>query len=77
MKAVRVVGDLAKHLLNIVLNNGIDEIFYSDAVASLYERNSLSEILKKTSKGSFIPITAGGGIRTVEDGRRLLMEQTN
>lgn len=51
---------------------GVDEIFYSDAVASLYGRNGLSEILKQTSKGSFIPITAGGGIRSIEDGKKLL-----
>tara|TARA_B100000886_G_scaffold340525_1_gene310831 strand:+ start:564 stop:2009 length:1446 start_codon:yes stop_codon:yes gene_type:complete len=51
---------------------GIDEIFYSDAVASLYGRNGLSEILKKTSEDSFIPITAGGGIRSIDDGKKLL-----
>tara|TARA_A100001011_G_C14273417_1_gene828033 strand:+ start:646 stop:2088 length:1443 start_codon:yes stop_codon:yes gene_type:complete len=52
---------------------GIDEIFYSDAVASLYERNSLDELLKQTCQEVFVPITAGGAIRTVQDGRRLLL----
>lgn len=70
-EGLRVIGD-AWETSKKYSSSGIDEIFYSDAVASLYERNSLSKILKKTSRGSFIPITAGGGIRTVEDGRRLL-----
>jgi imidazole glycerol phosphate synthase glutamine amidotransferase subunit len=52
---------------------GIDEIFYSDAVASLYERNSLDDLLTKTSKEVFVPITAGGAIKSVQDGRKLLL----
>lgn len=47
--------------------DGIDEIIFLDAVASLYERNSLIPILKKASKNIFIPITVGGGIRNIAD----------
>ncbi len=52
--------------------NGIDEILYMDSVASLYGRNSLEKILEKTVKNVFVPITAGGGIRSIEDARKLL-----
>lgn len=52
--------------------HGIDEIIYIDIVASLYERNSLINIVKKTTSDVFIPITVGGGIRSVKDVREIL-----
>ena len=70
-EGLRVLGD-ACSTANAYSNGGIDEIFYADAVASLYGRNGLAEILKNTSKESFIPITAGGGIRSVADVKKLL-----
>lgn len=51
---------------------GADELLYMDAVASLYGRNNLTEIVKETVKSVFIPITVGGGIRSVEDARQIL-----
>jgi len=51
---------------------GIDEIIYMDIVASLYERNSLLNIVRRTTEDVFIPITVGGGIRSVDDARELL-----
>ncbi|MGL5257945.1 MAG: imidazole glycerol phosphate synthase subunit HisF, partial [Proteocatella sp.] len=51
---------------------GIDEIIYVDIVASLYERNSLSDMIREATKDIFIPITAGGGIRSVNDAYELL-----
>lgn len=51
---------------------GADELFYQDIVASLYERNSLEDIISKTAKRSFIPLTVGGGIRTIENIRSVL-----
>ena len=42
---------------------GIDEILYMDAVASLYGRNSLLDIIERTTRDVFVPITVGGGIR--------------
>lgn len=47
--------------------NGIDEIIFMDAVAAYYDRNSLSEIIKEACKDIFVPITVGGGIRSIED----------
>lgn len=46
---------------------GIDEILYMDAVASLYDRNSLLDLVRETVREVFIPITVGGGIRTLSD----------
>lgn len=48
-------------------NEGIDEIVFMDAVAAYYDRNSLSELIKEACKNVFIPITVGGGIRTIDD----------
>jgi imidazole glycerol-phosphate synthase subunit HisF len=48
-------------------DQGIDEIFYADIVASLYERNSLLGIIEKTTEDVFVPITVGGGLRGVDD----------
>ncbi|MCC6818887.1 MAG: imidazole glycerol phosphate synthase subunit HisF [Bacteroidia bacterium] len=52
--------------------HGIDEIIYVDAVASLYNRDSLKEIIKKTTDNVFVPLTVGGGIRSVEDAFEIL-----
>ena len=52
--------------------NGADELLYSDVVASLFERNSLSEVISSTAKEIFIPITVAGGIRTLEDIKNIL-----
>jgi cyclase len=48
-------------------SNGIDEIVFMDAVAAYYDRNSLSELIQKSCADVFIPITVGGGIRTIDD----------
>jgi cyclase len=45
---------------------------YVDVVASLYNRNSLHDIVTKTAKEIFIPLTVAGGIRTLDDIRDLL-----
>ena len=46
---------------------GADELFYQDTVASLYGRNSLNDFITKAAKNIFIPLTVGGGLRTLED----------
>ncbi|MDC0269651.1 imidazole glycerol phosphate synthase cyclase subunit [Synechococcus sp. AH-551-N23] len=48
-------------------SEGVDEILLLDAVASYYDRNSLSETIDRIAKDIFIPITVGGGIRKLED----------
>jgi imidazole glycerol-phosphate synthase subunit HisF len=53
-------------------HNGIDELIYIDTVATLYGRNNLLQLVKEVGKKVFIPITVGGGIRTIEDARSFL-----
>ena len=48
-------------------NEKADELSFMDAVASLYGRNNLFDIIKKCTKKIFIPITVGGGLRSIED----------
>ena len=66
LEGLRVLGkpeDFAKEYYRC----GADELIYQDTVASLYERNSLNSIISKIAEDIFIPITVGGGIRTIED----------
>ena len=51
---------------------GIDELLYIDIVASLYNRNNLSDIVRKTVDDVFIPVCVGGGLRSVEEVRAIL-----
>ena len=46
---------------------GADELIYMDVVASLYQRNSILDLISKTAREIFIPLTVGGGLRTLED----------
>lgn len=70
-EGLRVLGR-PEQFAKFYYENGADELFYQDAVASLYGRNSLLEIIKKTSKEIFIPLCVGGGLRSVEDIREVL-----
>ena len=70
-EGLRVLGDSFDSALKYY-NSDVDEIIYLDSVASLYGRNNLSELLKKASKSVFVPITAGGGVRNVDDAKQLL-----
>jgi cyclase len=66
LEGLRVLGrpdDFAK----MYYESGADEIFFQDIVASLYDRNSLKDIISQTAKNIFIPITVGGGLRTIQD----------
>jgi len=71
LEGLRVLGkpeDFARYYYE----EGADELFYQDVVASLYDRNSLHGIISSTAKKSFIPLTVGGGIRTIQDIREVL-----
>ncbi|ASV30189.1 imidazole glycerol phosphate synthase subunit HisF [Maribacter cobaltidurans] len=66
LEGLRVLGkpsDFAKYYYQ----QGADELMFMDVVASLYERNSLHDIITETAKKIFIPITVGGGLRTISD----------
>ena len=66
LEGLRILGDpflFAKHYYDC----GADEIIYLDNVATLYGTNNLSNFISKTSKNSFIPLTVGGGIKSIYD----------
>lgn len=52
-------------------SEGIDEIFLVDNVASLYGRNHLGPLLENVARSAFVPLTAAGGIRTLNDAETL------
>jgi cyclase len=66
MEGLRVLGDPSS-FSKYYYDEGIDEIAYIDVVASLYGRNSLFKFIEIMSQKIFVPITVGGGIRTLED----------
>jgi imidazole glycerol-phosphate synthase subunit HisF len=70
-EGLRVIGK-PQSFARFYYENGADELFYMDAVASLYGRNSLLDIVKKTSEEIFIPFCVGGGLRSVDDIRQVL-----
>jgi len=71
LEGLRVVGR-PELFARIYYEEGADELLYMDAVASLYGRNSLEAIVRRTAEALFIPLTVGGGIRTIDDIRVLL-----
>jgi cyclase len=71
LEGLRVLGkpsDFAK----FYYEQGADELMFMDVVASLYERNSLHDIISETARKIFIPITVGGGLRTISDIKEVL-----
>lgn len=72
LEGLRVVGSPNAFACKYYAD-GIDELLYMDTVASLYGRNNLADIVARTAENVFIPITVGGGIRSVEDARRLML----
>ncbi len=51
---------------------GADELVFLDITASSDERNTMAEVVEETARQCHMPFTVGGGIRTVEDMRRML-----
>lgn len=71
LEGLRVLGK-PERFANHYYESGADELMYMDVVASLYNRNSLREIITRTAKEIAIPLTVGGGIRTLDDIRDAL-----
>lgn len=66
LEGLRVLGK-PEEFANFYYENGADELIFMDVVASLYNRNSLHEIISRVAKNTFIPLTVGGGLRTIDD----------
>lgn len=71
LEGLRVVGDPHEFALRYY-EDGADELVFMDIVASLYQRNSLVDIIRRAANRIFIPITVGGGIRSLDDVRTML-----
>ena len=56
----------------IYSDGGADEICFLDITASNENRDTIYEVVKQTSKKCFVPLTVGGGVRSVEDINKLL-----
>ena len=71
LEGLRVIGSPNEHALRYY-QQGVDELIYMDCVASLYGRNHLGDIVRSAAKDIFVPMTAGGGIRSVDDATQIL-----
>jgi cyclase len=71
LEGLRVVGTPEEAALRYY-REGADEIIYMDIVASLYQRENLLEVVRRTAQQAFIPLTVGGGVRSLEDFRTFL-----
>ena len=56
----------------IYSDGGADEICFLDITASNENRDTIYDVVEKTSKKCFVPLTVGGGVRSVEDINKLL-----
>ena len=72
LEGLRQIGSCKDFALKYMREN-IDEIFLSDPVASLYDREPLFKLLDDITDDLFIPITISGGIKNIEDIRKLLL----
>ncbi len=72
MEGVRKIGspiDIAKRFIDL----DIDELFLIDTVASLYDRSISPEIIRDITENIFVPVCAGGGIRSDKDAKALFL----
>jgi cyclase len=71
LEGLRVVGAPGE-FARAYYEAGADELVYMDTVASLYGRNNLTDIVRQAAHDVFIPMTVGGGVRSVDDVKTLL-----
>src|SRR6266481_1300278 len=53
-------------------DQGADELVFLDITASSDDRDTMVDVVARTAREVFIPLTVGGGIRTVDDARKIL-----
>jgi len=66
LEGLRVMGN-PSDFASRYFEEGADEIFYQDIVASLYGRSSIVDLVTQTAEQIFVPLTVGGGIRSIDD----------
>jgi cyclase len=73
LEGLRVIGSPNEFAKSYYLQ-GADELIYMDSVATLYGRNHLGDIIRAAAQDIFVPITVGGGIRSVDDATAILRD---
>jgi len=71
LEGLRIIGDPQEYATKYY-HEGADEILYVDTVASLYGRNNLIDIVRRTSENIAIPLCVAGGVRSIDDIKKLL-----
>jgi cyclase len=71
LEGLRVVGN-PQEFATRYYHEGIDELIFMDTVASLYGRNNLTRIVEHTCEHIFVPLTVGGGLRSLTDVEAML-----
>ena len=66
LEGLRVVGT-PEEMAASYADQGIDELVFIDTVATLYGRNNTLSVVERTAERAFIPMTVGGGIRSLKD----------
>lgn len=66
LEGLRIVGQPGP-MARRYYDEGVDEIIYMDTVASLYGRNNILPVVEDAARDIFVPMTVGGGIRTIND----------
>ena len=71
LEGLRVLGK-PEAFARTYYDQGADELLFMDVVASLYERNSLLELIRRIAGEICVPLAVGGGLRSVDDIRAAL-----
>jgi cyclase len=71
-EGLRDAGDPVE-LASLYARQGADEVVFLDITASVEERETLIDLVRRTSEAVFIPFTVGGGVRTADDVGRVLL----
>lgn len=71
-KKIRYAG-LPWKLAEKYFKDGADEIVFLDITASDHKRTTMVEVVEKTCQNVFVPITVGGGIRSLEDAKKVFL----
>lgn len=71
LEGLRIVGKPGE-LAHRYYTQGVDELLYMDVVASLYGRNNILPIVEEAARDIFVPMTVGGGMRSLDDIKAVL-----
>lgn len=71
LEGLRVIGNPGE-IARLHYEQGIDEIVFIDIVASLYGRNNILSVVEEAARDIFVPMTVGGGIRSIDDIKAVL-----